>query len=129
VAVVLADRDRTGFARTDPVLVRFDSLLRTLGGRNRLETPANRPEGNRDRENFFPPRARVVGVPRRKPVPETAFGFGKVRRVGPEVPREPETIEVILVRTFVHNVVAYQQIRWRGGVRAIDSVPCNDRPR
>jgi hypothetical protein len=71
----------------------------------------------------------VVHIPRRKPFPESTFGFGEVRRVGLEVPRDPETIEVVLERIFVHNVVGDQKIRPRAGVRAIDSVPCNDRTR
>jgi hypothetical protein len=36
------------------------------------------------------------------------FWLGEVRRVGPEGLREPETIDPVLERISVHNVMAYQ---------------------
>jgi len=55
--------------------------------------------------------------------------FGRVQAlgVGREVLFDPETIEVILQRTFVHNMLAYQQIGAPESVGAIVAAPCNDR--
>jgi hypothetical protein len=73
-----------------------------------LETQDNRPAEEQEREIFFLSRSPVVRTLRRKPGLEEVFGFGEVRRVGQQVPREPETIGVVLERTFVHNVMGSQ---------------------
>jgi hypothetical protein len=124
---VLAERERTEAGQTDLVSGRYQLPLRPLRGANRLESPVNQPEEDRERDIFFLAGARVVLLPQRKQVLQKSFGFGAVHRADPEVPREPETIGVFLERTFVHNIMEDQKMRWRAGVRAIDSADCNDR--
>jgi hypothetical protein len=86
----------------------FGSFQEVLRAPKRLETQGNRAEEDRDREIFFLSGVRVIGTPRRKPALEQVFGFAEVRRVGPEVLREPETIDPILGRISVQNVMGDQ---------------------
>jgi hypothetical protein len=79
-----------------------------LGTPKSLEIQTNRPAEDREREIVFVSRIPFVRVQRRKPVLEMTFGFVGVRPVGPKVLREPETIDPVLKRISVHNVVADQ---------------------
>jgi hypothetical protein len=104
----LADQDRAETGPTDLVLARLQPRLGPLGAPTRLETKGNRPGEDRGRRNFFLSGVLVVRAPCRKPVLEMAFGFEKVRRVAPKVLREPETIDPLLERIFVHNIMGDQ---------------------
>jgi hypothetical protein len=105
---LLADQDRVEASRTGLVLARFGTFGGPFGAPKRPETKGNRLGDGRGRRIFFLSGAPVVRVPRRKPAPETTFGFGVVRRVGPKVLREAAKFDSVVERISVHNIMPDQ---------------------
>jgi len=89
--------------------------------------PEKSPRRKTTADEFFLLGSSIVRLLRRKEPLELIFGRVQALGVGREVLLDPAPIEVLLQRTFVHNMLASQQIGVPESACAIDAAPCNDR--